>query len=194
MADALPNRMTEDEFFAWIVHQDFRHELMDGMPRMMARADRRHDRIVVNALVALGTQLRGRPCRPFTGDTAVRIPQGNIRYPDLGVECGQPADRSMTADIPALVVEVLSPSTSQFDRTTKLEEYKTVPGLIHVLLVDPGLPRTRLYTRDKASGQWQTGEIDGFDAVVEMPAIDAALSYADLYDGIAFQPRPRLVY
>jgi hypothetical protein len=45
--------MCADEFFAWIVHQDCRHELVDGAPVMVAGADRRHDRIVVNAAIQI---------------------------------------------------------------------------------------------------------------------------------------------
>ena len=128
--------MIADEFLDWVVDQEEHYELIDGQPVMMTGVNRRHDRIVVNALVSLVAQLRGRPSQPFTSETAVRIPAGNIRVPDLGVDCGRPDDRSSSAAEPVLVVEVLSPSTSLFDRTIKLEGYKTVTGLHYILLVD----------------------------------------------------------
>ncbi len=56
----------------------------------MAGAKRRHDQIVVNSLGLVGNQLGANgSCRPFTSDTAIRIPNGNVRYPDLGVDCGR---------------------------------------------------------------------------------------------------------
>jgi Uma2 family endonuclease len=158
----------------------------------MTGVNRRHDRIVVNALGSLINQLRGQPCRPFTSETAIRIPAGNIRYPDLGVDCGRPDDLSMAAAKPALVVEVLSPSTSQIDRTIKLNEYKTVPAVTYILLIDPDKPHTHLHTR-MSDGTWRDHEEAGEGGVVQLPAIAAALAHADVYDGITFRHRPTLV-
>ena len=56
---------------------------MDGFPaRMMAGARNAHDDIVVNVLAELRNQLRGRDCRPFTGDGAIEMKPGQIRRPD----------------------------------------------------------------------------------------------------------------
>jgi Uma2 family endonuclease len=131
---------------------------------------------------------RGRTCRPFTSDTAIRIPAGTIRYPDLGVDCVRPGDREMAAAEPALIVEVLSPSTSPFDRTTKLEEYKTVPSARYILLIDPDRPRTLLYARD-ADGAWDSRIEKGEDKIVALPSLDVALAHADLYDGLTLRAR-----
>jgi Uma2 family endonuclease len=49
-----------------------------------------------------------------------------------------PDDDSMEADKPALVMEILSATTRGFDRNDKLDEYKTVPTMEYILLVDPG--------------------------------------------------------
>lgn len=184
--------MTADEFFGWLVTQDRRHELVAGQPVMTDVADRRHDRIVVNTLMALDTQSRGGIFHPFTGQTAVRIPSGNIRFPDLGVECGHPRDADMAASEPGLVVEVLSHPARPFDHVTKLEDYKTVVALKHILLIDPDVPRTLLYSRD-CRGQWQTEVTAGLMSVVRLPNIAISLAHADLYDGLTFQQRPKLV-
>ena len=42
---------------------------------------------------------------------------------------------------PELVGEVFSSSTKRFDESDKLECYKTIPTLKHVLFVDPALRR-----------------------------------------------------
>jgi Uma2 family endonuclease len=175
--------MTAVEFFEWLVHQERRHELVDGEPRMMAGADLRHDRIVLNAVVSLSTQLRGKQCRAFTADVAVRVPAGNIRYPDCGVDCGTFAGDAMAAIEPTLVVEVLSPSTRAFDRTRKIEEYKTVPTMRYVLLIDPDGPHALFYRRE-ADGLWSATIESGPDAVLEFPAIGAEIRLADLYEGL----------
>ncbi|MEI7607706.1 MAG: Uma2 family endonuclease [Rhodospirillaceae bacterium] len=191
---AVPARrtLTPDEFFDWLTGQEGRYELVDGVPMAMTGANRRHDRIVVNGLVALGARLKGRKCHPFTADTAVRITSGNIRFPDFGIECGRPPDRSIAAAERRLVAEVFSPSSKTFDETEKLEEYKSVPGLDHILLIDPDWPQARLWWRD-GEGPWQSRRESGLEAVVAFPALDVALPLAELYDGLEFQPRPMLV-
>jgi hypothetical protein len=50
-----------------------RHEYLGGVLYSMAGARNAHDLIATNTLVALGTRLRGRPCRPFNSDTKIRI-------------------------------------------------------------------------------------------------------------------------
>lgn len=181
--------MNFGEFTAWVAAQERKHELVDGEPRLMAGASRRHDRIARNALVVLDAQLRGRKGQPFTSDTFVRIPAGNARLPDLGVDCGPFDDTALEAAEPALVVEILSPTTQAFDRTEKLEEYKTVGSLEYILLIDPDQPQARLYARD-AERRWASVRIAGLDAVIAMPVIGVSLPLAELYRDLRFQPKP----
>ena len=108
---------------------------------------------------------------------------------DFGVDCGPFDDKSMAAAEPTLVVEILSPTTRAFDGNDKLEEYKTVPSLRYILLVDPEQPLVRLYRRETAA-DWLSDRIFGLDAAVEMPDLALNLRLADLYDGLVFQPRP----
>ena len=124
--------------------------------------------------------MEGRKCQPFTHDTAVKIPAGNIRYPDLGVDCGPSVDVSMAASEPTLVVEILSSNTRTFDQTDKIEEYKTVETLEYILLIDPDGPQVRLYWRDDTRA-WSTTRVTGIEATVDLPKIGATLSLAEMY-------------
>jgi len=191
MSEAI-HRMGPDEFLDWCQYQEERYELVDGVPVAMAGAQRRHDQIVVNAMLAIGPRLRGGPCRPFTADTGVRIPAGNIRRPYLGVDCGQFVDTALSADRLTLVIEVLSPSTRAFDLITKLDEYKSIETLGHVLLVDPEQPQVIHWSRPP-NGQWRQDLASGLDAIVHLSAIDVALPLSELYADLTFRARPYLV-
>jgi len=118
--------MTPDEFYAWLKTLDGKYDLVDGEPVMMAGANNRDDRIVRSALRHIGNHLDGHRCQPFTADVYIRIPTGNRRQGDMGIDCGTPEDASMEADAPAMVLEILSPTTRLFDRYEKIEESKTV--------------------------------------------------------------------
>ena len=187
-----PARMTPDEFLLWALDQPARYELVDGAPMAMAGARRRHDRIVVNTLRELANQLRGQACVPFSADTAVRIPNANVRLPNAGVDCGRYDDDAMAADQPVLVIEVLSASTRDFDLFGKVEEYKTVPGLSHIVLVNPDEPQAVHWTR-AGGAPWSYHLHEGLDAAIALDPPGVALRLADLYEGLAFRPKPRLV-
>ena len=184
--------MSAEEFLDWGLHQELRYELVDGVPVAMAGAKQRHDRIVASALGMLYHLLRGHKFRHFTADIAVRIPGGNIRRPDAGIDCGIPDDDAATAVAPLLALEVLSPSTRDFDMFGKLEEYKTVPTLTHIIIVDPDTPQVFHWSRSQ-NEPWRHVLMEGVDAVVQLPEIDGTIDLASLYEGLTFRPLPRLV-
>jgi Uma2 family endonuclease len=184
--------ITPDQFFAWVVGREGRFELVEGEVVMMAGAGRRHDSIVVNLTAAVHAQIRGGPCQTFTSDTYVSTAPSSRRMADLGVDCGKPAEDSLTADQPALVIEVLSPTTGGFDVTIKLAEYQSLPSMDYILLVDTEMPTVHLYLRDR-DGRWQDRVVRGLDAAIELPKLNVVLQLADIYDGLQFRERPRLV-
>jgi Uma2 family endonuclease len=189
MSEVRVARMTPDEFFAWQKRQERNYELVDGVPVMplkaMTGATLRHDRITTNATIALGNQLRGGPCRPESTDVAVRIPRGAVRRPDLTIDCGPMVDNAMEAQEPRLVLEVLSPSTINLDRFRKLDEYKTHPSILLILLVDARVSEVTLWRR--RAGEWAVESYQGLDAVIDLPEVGAKLPFNELYNGLSFE-------
>ena len=193
MADAAERAWTLDEFFAWSETQPVRYELVGGRPlRMMAGAKNVHDDIVVNILLALGPKVRNSGCRPFTGDGAVETYPGQIRRPDVGVDCGKRPPNGYKAQSPRVVVEVLSPSTRDIDSLQKLEEYKSVASLAHILFVEPNAPFVSLWSRGEG-GVWSEARVSDLDAQVPLSAVSATLAMREIYDGVEFPPDMRLV-
>ncbi len=179
--------MTVAGFLAWDLGQPDRHELVDGVPRAMTGARQRRDRVVVNVLATLHVQLRGRECRAFTADTAVVAGNGNVRRPDAGVDCGPPDDDALSAADPRVLVEVLSPSTREFELIEKLEDYRGIARLLAILLVDPDEARVSLWHREAAGLGWEHAVLRGRDTVVVLPAVGLALPLADNYAGLPFR-------
>ncbi|HLK81473.1 MAG TPA: Uma2 family endonuclease [Xanthobacteraceae bacterium] len=193
MTDAAPRPWTVDEFFAWQERQPERYELVDGFPvRMMAGAKNVHDDIVVNVLAELRNQLRGGGCRPFTSDGSVETKPGQIRRPDIGVDCGRRDPNAMRAASPRMVVEVLSPTTRDFDTIGKLEEYKLVDSLERIVVIEPNAPEVIVWARG-TNRSWQKAVRQGLDEEIGMPEIGVTLPLKEIYDGVEFPARPRLV-
>lgn len=189
MGEKLQKKMTVEEFFEWQKRQDRNYELVDGVPVMtvkaMTGASARHDTVTVNAIVALGTRLHGKPCRPRTSDQSVVTFRGT-RRPDISVECGQPDDKAMSMVEPSVVIEILSPSTMRYDRFQKLEEYKQHPRIKVILIVDTEAPQVTVWRRD-AEGTWSYHEEAGLHSTIDLPEIEAALPLTELYRDIKFE-------
>ena len=188
MAEPAPLPWTLRQFFAWQDRQADRYELVGGFPlRMMVGVRNVHDTVVVNVIIALGNQLRGKPCRPFTGESAIETLPGQIRRPDVGVDCGPFEPDSYKATEPKLVIEVLSPSTRDFDTFEKLAEYKAVESLEHIIYVDPDAPNVAHWIRDEHRA-WVRQDHLGLDASVNLATLKLALALRDVYNGVVFPP------
>ena len=193
MAEAARARLNIDEFFAWEENQPDRHELVDGFPLdMMAGARNSHNDVVINVLGELRARLRGGPCRSFNGDSAVETKPGQIRRPDAGVECGPRRVGAVMARNPRVIAEVLSPSTRDFDTYRKTEEYKLIPGLERIMLIDPNKAEIFMWSRNSAR-EWDESTVRGLDATVDMPEIGISLPLDEIYRDIEFPSELRLV-
>src|SRR5262249_53325376 len=64
-------------------------EFVNGRMTAMSGASVRHNGVVANLIAALGTRLRGSPCRAHPSDLRVHVPAtGLYTYPDVLVVCG----------------------------------------------------------------------------------------------------------
>jgi Uma2 family endonuclease len=187
MSEPAISLMSITEFLEWQKLQDVNYELVDGVPVMplksMTGATRRHDRVTVNILRELSNQLRRGPCTPSTDDIALLTGIRSVRRPDVTVQCGAYEPLGTTASEPRVVVEVLSPSTINYDRIKKLAEYKRVASIRVVLLVDTEKPRVTVHRRTGAEA-WDEQELSGLDAVLDLPEIGASLALADIFEGV----------
>lgn len=151
----------------------------------MTGASNRHDLVVTNIIIALGTQLRGTRCRPATADLAVRTRLRFVRRPDVTVNCGdEPRGDVYDARSPKLVVEALAPSSSGVAWQRKLEEYRRLEGLDYILLVDTRIIAATLYARSGAG--WETTDADDRADILDMPAQTCRLALSDISDGLTF--------
>lgn len=149
---AAPNlRMTEAEYLAFERDSEQRHEFVNGEVVAMAGGSPLHAAVTTAALVALGSRLRGKPCRPYGSDLRVHVPNtGLYCYPDVTVVCGplerHTDDRNVVTN-PTVVVEVYSPSTRAHDQGPKAAHYRMCSTIQSILLVDPIERTVEQYTR-----------------------------------------------
>lgn len=180
--------ITPAEYLAAERRADTKSEYHDGQVVAMVGASWAHNLIVGDIVREIGTRLRGGPCKVVATDQRVRIAARNSYvYPDVVAVCEEPRFEDAEVDTllnPALVVEVLSPSTERYDRGQKFADYRSVPSLREFLLVAQDAPRIDYYRRD-ADGRWFIGEAQGLDATLDL-AIGGgcALALADIYERV----------
>jgi len=182
VSSARHHRYTYQEYLAFERSANTRHEFFDGEIYAMAGGTREHAATCVNISSALRVQLRGRGCQTHSSDLRVRVLEtGLATYPDVTVVCRpveiDPADRN-TVTNPTLVIEVLSPSSADYDRGEKLEHYKRIPSLREVVLVAHDERLIEIWRRD-ADGAWSRREVRS--GTVALAAVDCTLSVDDVY-------------
>lgn len=147
MAEQARALITVDEFLAWEDASDTRYELADGVVTAMSPPSNAHGTIVINVGFELRTLLRDRPeCRP-QADAGIRISDVTMWQADVGLSC-DPIPPGGELKQPRLVVEVLSPSTRTHDLGRKLNDYKTVPSVEEIWLVDSERRWTQVWRRE----------------------------------------------
>jgi Uma2 family endonuclease len=191
MAEAAVSRMTVDEFLRWEDGTDTRHELVDGFVVAMAPPAPAHGRLAL----ALGSEIRAAlrsrpPCAVQSEAGIVRPDRDDTCYiADLAVSCEalRPEDRVIRQ--PVLIVEVLSPSTSAFDRQSKVADYRQIPSVQEILLIDSQTVFAEILRREE--DRWITEIVQGPAAVLSLSSVPLVIRMSDLYEGIPLPEQPR---
>ena len=185
----IQNRYTVAEYFALEAQSEVRHEYFDGEVLAMAGGTIPHNLIKGNIVAGLRPGVRQRGCRLY--DESVRLAVQNdfhYTYPDVMVSC-DPSDRRDPLLIrqPVLIVEVLSPSTAEYDRSRKFNQYKKIPSLRHYILVSQTAWVLEWFRRDDM-GQWIYTVLSDPADVLEIPDLNLRLPLADVYDDTDVAP------
>jgi Uma2 family endonuclease len=162
---------------------ELKHEYINGVAYAMAGASREHNAIAANLVIALGTRLRGKPCRPVGSDQRLHVvATGAYFYPDVMVVCGGSETHAadpMSITNPRVVIEILSPSTADLDRGAKWDHYRRVPSLECYVVVHQAERRLEVRVPD-GQGGWQTREQR--EGSLEIACVDVAIPLEDVYD------------
>jgi Uma2 family endonuclease len=171
--------MSLKEFLAWEERQDMRYEMSGGIVRLMTGSTQAHDAIRSAILASLFSQLKSKPCRAHI-DIKIVCPSGNVRYPDVAVDCGAFNPKDTRLNKPVVVIEVLSPSTQAIDYIQKTADYGSVPSIETYLIVSQDEPRIDIIERTE-KGFLPVRQVSALEDVIELPSIGAVLSLSEIY-------------
>ncbi len=174
--------MTVEDYRALELETGIKHEFINGEAYAMAGGTSEHAAIQVNILGALMGRLRGKPCRPTNSDQKIHVPDTrSYLYGDVGVVCGgfeyHPDDANAVTN-PRVIVEVLSPSTKDYDMGTKFEHYRRLPSLAEYVLVSQETRQVEV--RRRVENGWLLLIFTEGDVVLE--SLDLTISLDEIYD------------
>jgi Uma2 family endonuclease len=182
MGQAAPQSgFTAADYLAWEPAQPERHEFVDGEVLAMAGAEDRHVTVAGNLYIALRQHLAGSPCRTYMSDMRLHVAAANgYFYPDVLVTCSAlDLASAMVKTEPKLIAEVLSPSTSAYDRGLKFSRYRSLASLEEYLLIDLDTRSTDCF-RKRDDGLWVLHPFARGEAVI-LASVALELSAAQLF-------------
>lgn len=185
MAASTPHRLTFEDYLRIEDDSAIKHEFINGQVFAMSGGTPDHAGVTANVSSLLTIALRNERCRVFSPDLRVRVRATGLgTYADVTVICGavelDPDDRKgHTALNPRVLVEVLSPSTEDYDRGDKLGNYKQIPSLEEVVLVAYDRREVELIRRE-ADGSWSR-HISRAGEVVRLTSLECELPVEDIY-------------
>jgi Uma2 family endonuclease len=189
------HRYTLEEYFALELSSETKYEYWNGEVFAMSGVSPEHAQIQINLTISLGTQMRGGPCRVFPSDLRIKVPAYlPYRYPDLSALCGEAQYEKMSGlDVlinPALIIEILSPTTEAFDRGDKFTYYKSIPSFTEYLLVAQHRPYVGQYIK-VTNEEWRYYEFNDMDGVVNLSSVNCRLTLSEIYEDVTFKPSMR---
>jgi len=164
---------TYDEFLDFLSETEYNKvEYINGNIVLMGVASFFHELIVGNLIDILKGIYRNHFNYLIVGSSlGIVIPeQTNFHQADVTVVAGKPTfrDKAQTElENPYIVIEVLSASTGRYDFTTKLHNYKKIPSVKQIILIDQYQALIYSYVRSDDGMIWLNIDYDKMeDAIV----------------------------
>lgn len=180
-----------DDYFALETASDQRHEYYRGEVFAMSGGSANHNRISVDVATALTGALAGKTCEVFVADLRLLVKRRQLyTYPDVMVVCGKLEYAQNRTDLitnPTLIVEVLSPSTENYDRGKKFNFfYRTVESLKEYILIDQDRVLVE-HLRRSDEQTWLLKVLEDLSDTLFLESIGVSIPVGEIYRRVDWQ-------
>lgn len=165
-----------------------KHEYHKGEIYLMSGVRADHNIIQMNMIMDIGPKMKSTSCELFTGDLRVYIEAEKLfTYPDLTIICGAPlfrTDSLFELINPGVIIEILSPSTKEYDRGDKFRFYQSQPTFREYILVDSQSVLVEHFTK---TGQgWNVRKYNQLSDAFRIGMAGIDVSLKDIYEKVWF--------
>lgn len=188
MSTARQLRFSYEDYLRALDDSDLKLEYCAGVIYAMAGGTLVHAELSASIISVLRAKLPA-TCSVLSSDAKIRIETSDFSgFPDASVVCGDKQTARIDAHAltnPALVVEVTSRSTEDYDRGEKLLHYQRIPSLRAVLFISHRERRITLWQR--SGSDWKASELaSGQTVIVTEPPMQFEVD--EVYRTIALEP------
>lgn len=180
-------KLTVAEYIKQEEESDCKYEYHDGKIYALAGGSLNHGLISGNAHLEIGIAVRnkGKNCLPFNSDVKLHIASTNSYvYPDAMVICGEIEEAEQNKEAvtnPVLIIEVLSKSTSSYDRGDKFYLYRQIPNFREYVLIEQDKYIVDVHYKHENSDLWKITRYEGLDKTVKFHSLEIEVSMESLY-------------
>lgn len=177
---------TIEEYLEMENVSDEKHEYFQGEVFAMSGPKVPHNIIAGNLFALLHQKLRGSKCKPFNSGQRIYVEAVDfLTYPDISVVCGEIQTRNTddwNITNPHVLIEVLSPSTGDYDKGSKFSLYRSIPTLKEYILVSSREVFIEAFFLNKR-GNWELLEYKSVEALLQLSSLQTVLALKEIYEG-----------
>ena len=176
-------KFSVEEYLAIDRSAEVPSEFHDGELFPIETASPRHARLSVKLSVAIEPRLGGSTCRLVSNSIRVRVSPTKFLVPDLTVYCGEPVltdEHQDTLTNPKVIIEILSPSTNDYDYGEKFWLYRRLPSFVEYVLVSQSELCVEVF-RLTPDHRWMLSTYQGLDAVFAIESLGITIPLSDIY-------------
>ncbi|MFT3703462.1 MAG: Uma2 family endonuclease [Agriterribacter sp.] len=180
--------MTPAEYLSWERKETTKHEYVSGTIVSMAGASPKHNLILSHIISATDSFLKGKPCNIYPSDLRSYVKsKESYFYPDASIVCGElelSDDIKDTVKNPAVIFEILSPSTEDYDFGKKFFYYNMqIESLRQYITIDS----TKMFIRISRKQPNDARKFEEYTQNSEslwINTIEFSIPLHDIYEGI----------
>jgi Uma2 family endonuclease len=181
------NYMSPEQYLEMERAANEKHEYYKGEVYAMSGAAIPHNDIAYNIIRLTIPFLHGKGCKLYGSDFRIHIPENSLfTYPDFSIVCGKAETSDVYSDNltnPAVIIEILSKSTKDYDRGTKFGMYRSIKTLKEYILIDSTSSCVEIYKR-QADNSWQFTEFKNLTDTFYVSTIGLTLFLKDVYNDV----------
>ncbi|MBH8560969.1 Uma2 family endonuclease [Nostoc sp. CENA67] len=180
---------TPEEYLELEEQAEYKNEYRNGEILPMTGGTTNHNKIAGNFYKKFPLTIQGQDYEIYIGDVKLSIPQYRIyTYPDVMVVKGKPVYEGTGTTIitnPLLIVEVLSNSTKNYDKTDKFKYYRSISGFQEYIMIDQYSFTVEQFAK-QAESQWLFKEYEGEHAILILDSLNFQISLREIYERVNF--------
>jgi Uma2 family endonuclease len=180
---------TVEEYLEMEKPSTIKHEYFQGEIFAMSGASEKHNWMFTNIFLAVGGKLKGKSCYIFGSDMRMTIPQNTLfTYPDISIYCNKYLHSEFdedTAISPTVIIEILSPSTKNYDRGKKFNLYKDIPSLKEYIMIDSESVSVEAFYINE-NKNWELKEHKEITDVLSFVSMGFDVALSDIYEHVRF--------